>query len=45
MDEEDFRALLMKIDTEASKHGGDYSAGMREARRIFEEELSEQDLI
>lgn len=45
MEEEDFRELLMRIDTEASKHGGDYSAGMREARRIFEQELSEEDLI
>jgi len=30
---------LERIEREAAEHGGDYAAGMREARRLFEAEL------
>lgn len=37
--EEDVRAVLREVESEAADHGGDYSAGMREARRIVETRL------
>lgn len=37
--EERIREVLNSVESAASDHGGDYSAGMREARRIVEAEL------
>ena len=37
--EEDIRDALDAVEEAAADHGGDYRAGMRNARSIFEEEL------
>jgi len=36
---DDVDEVLGLIEQEAADHGGDYAAGMREARRIVEDEL------
>ena len=36
---DEVREVLDRIETEASAHGANYAAGMREARRIVEAEL------
>lgn len=38
-DDEDIRSALQRVDHSASTHGGNYAAGMRNARAIFEKEL------
>lgn len=39
VDEDEIRDALSAVDAAASNHGADYSAGMREARRIVETRL------
>jgi len=39
IDEDDVRAALSAVEQEAGEHGGDYRAGMRNARSILESEL------
>ncbi|MDS0284724.1 hypothetical protein [Haloarcula onubensis] len=39
LDEDDVRAALSAVESEAADHGGDYRAGMRNARSILESEL------